>query len=463
MYSFNLIISFTFILVVLVNAAAINPQACGNENDILASDVLVAAPNGRIAAWVDQPNIRGTLDIIWTCLATIFISTYTILCLNVPSRHDGWKNIFGRQLKWMCLAILGPEIVMTYAAGQWSRAHQSVEAFHEAGYQQWTLRLAFFADMGGFVLCPSQSESFPLNAKHVYWLVVNGHIEYREVTAADIWDKSKQDTFTKAITGFQMGYLVVQCIGRVSQGLAITTLELNTLAIVVCSLMTSYAWLHKPAGVRTPIKIHTKNTIAKITGLRTWRNTPLDFVDENGPGWAINIQPFMKMPVIPAERPIQRIPNDRFPMNPYGYQEYLLCFATLLFAAIHVSGWNLAFPSRNEQLLWRIASMLLFCITAAFWILETMASWKRLGRWRYLYKAFGRQRPPQENHKPTTESVETTPKVLPLPWEFWSIFPLALMYGVARLYLIIEAFLELRNLEATAFVNVQWSNFIPHF
>src|SRR5436309_2771370 len=39
----------------------------------------------RVKQWVDQPNFRGTFDILWTCLVTIFISTYTMLCLNIPA------------------------------------------------------------------------------------------------------------------------------------------------------------------------------------------------------------------------------------------------------------------------------------------------------------------------------------------------------------------------------------------
>ncbi|KAM0276576.1 hypothetical protein ACHAQH_006629, partial [Verticillium albo-atrum] len=222
----------------------------------------------------------------------------------------------------MILAILGPEIVLTYAAGQWSRAQHSVQAFHTAGYEAWTVRLAFFADMGGFVLGASGVEPFPLNAKQLHWLVANRHIEYPRITTAEIWDKSKQDGIAKVITSVQVAYLIVECIGRAAQGLAITALELNTLAIVACTLMTAFAWLHKPADVRTPFVISTPKHIKEIVGERRWRNTPLDFVDENGPGWSMNVQPFMNMPVIPAKRPIQRIPNDRFPMNPYGAQEY---------------------------------------------------------------------------------------------------------------------------------------------
>lgn len=54
---------------------------------------------------------------------------------------------------------------------------------------------------------------------------------------------------------------------------------------------------------------------------RAWTTTPLDFVDANGPGWAMKVQPFMGMPVLPRERPLP---------NAYKVQEYLLCLATLL-------------------------------------------------------------------------------------------------------------------------------------
>ena len=229
--------------------------------------------------------------------------------------------------------------------------------------------------------------------------------------------------------------------------------------------MTSCAWLHKPADVQTPVIIYSSHSLAEITLGRPWRLTPLDFVDENGPAYSVNVQPVMKMPVIPPERPIQRIPNDRFPMNPYGIQEYFLCFATLVFTAIHVAGWSFDFPTRTERLLWRICSLLLFGITVAFWVFETMASWTRLGRWRTLYLYVFNRKALQE-HKRRIALRSTTVKreatQLPLPWEFAMIAPLAVVYGVARFYLIGEAFAELRNLQGSAYVNVDWTQFMPH-
>ena len=117
-------------------------------------------------------------------------------------------------------------------------------------------------------------QSFP-NRRIDFWVSQPDYrgtwdiIQYPQVTADEMWDKSKQDTVTKRITSFQICYLVLQCIGRAVQHLEITTLELNALAIVVCSLMTSFTWLHKPSSVRTPITIHSTSTLTQGTAYDT--------------------------------------------------------------------------------------------------------------------------------------------------------------------------------------------------
>ncbi|KAF2729575.1 hypothetical protein EJ04DRAFT_588566 [Polyplosphaeria fusca] len=405
-------------------------KICGSGQEVAASNTAIFIDTLiGTTKWVDQPYYRGTFDILWTSLVTIFISTYTMLCLNVPSPKDSYLKLVGRRLLWMCLGIMGPEFPLTYAAGQWSRAKHSVAAFRASGYEDWHLRQAFFADMGGFVFHARDGEPSPLNATQLHWLVINEFVQYPSITKKDVWDRSKQDTFTKVVTTFQIGYLIIQCIARAIQGLVITTLELNAVAIVIYS---SYS-------------------ISEITRDRQWKLTPLDFIDENGPGYSVNVQPFMKMPVIPSERPIQRIPNDRFPMNPYGSQEYLLCLATLVFIAIHVAGWNFDFPTHTERILWRISSMLLFGIAVAFWGFETVASWIRLGRWKQIYLFVFDRKALDAHKRRTMQRAATVVKremaQLPLPWEFAAITPLAIVYGIAR---------------SSAYINVEWIDFIPH-
>lgn len=264
----------------------------------------------RIRGWVEQPNFRGSFDIVQTCVTTVFICTYSMLVLNLPSPKESRMRIICRRILWMCIGILGPEFPLTYAAGQWSRAKQSTIAFEVAGYPAWTMRHAFFADMGGFVLQPRNGPSFPVSGKQLLWLIINEKVQYPKHTMEELWDKSKQDRIVKIITAAQVTYFVLQCIGRAAQKLAITTLELNTLAIVVCSLMTSYAWLHKGADVFIPFTIQCSFSIEELAEGQAWGLTPLDFVDDHSPGYSVNVQPYVGMPVIPAARPIQRIPDS---------------------------------------------------------------------------------------------------------------------------------------------------------
>lgn len=88
-----------------------------------------------------------------------------------------------------------------------------------------------------------------------------------------------------------------------------------------------------------------------------WKQTPLDFIDDLLPSWALNVQVLTKMPTVPQEQPLRRFGNDGFP-NLKGWQEAILCVGTLLHASIHLFGGNYSFPSSTELLLWRLLSIL---------------------------------------------------------------------------------------------------------
>lgn len=39
----------------------------------------------HIDGYLSSPDIRGTLDIVWTCVATLLLFTWTVLHLNIPT------------------------------------------------------------------------------------------------------------------------------------------------------------------------------------------------------------------------------------------------------------------------------------------------------------------------------------------------------------------------------------------
>lgn len=53
----------------------------------------------------------------------------------------------------------------------------------------------------------------------------------------------------------------MNCIARIAQNLALTTLEVTTISFIVVFLVTSFCWRHKPLDVSTAIVLETQTHI----------------------------------------------------------------------------------------------------------------------------------------------------------------------------------------------------------
>lgn len=327
-----------------------------------------------ISGWVDQPNGRGTFDIIWSCLFTIFLCIWSVQCLNLPAQNENHWHVFKRKFKWALIAIFGPEFLMTFANGQWAAAKRSVHQFRQSGHKDWTLTHAFFAEMGGFVIETHNTGTFPISSEQLHYLIEEGQVVYPQISLADINDKSKGDVWTKSIIGLQTGWFLLEMLGRAITRSPVTTLELATGGFVVCTMATNFFWYFKPQDVNKPIILKLEKPAPwddpQKEQLSLRRLTPLDFVDNLQPSWSMTVMPHLRLPRTgPQERPMQRLPNDRLPRICVKCQLFL-CFVTLLYGGAHLIGWNFDFPSKTEKMLWRITSSLQIGMTAAFWIAD---------------------------------------------------------------------------------------------
>ncbi|KAF4624523.1 hypothetical protein G7Y89_g13645 [Cudoniella acicularis] len=479
----------------------------GNSTSVVA-DAVTDPPN---QGWTSGPNGRGTTDIIYSCGITMFLCSWSVLCLNVPGPNDSQFRLFRRRIYVTALAFLGPEFLFQIALGQLISARNSVQQFRdsiqklpdsEKKNKEWTMTHAFYADMGGFRFhskgCPQFPQGwpkFPVDAKQIHYLWTEGYIDFPAITREEIRDKNKVDAVLRIFTIFQIVWFIVNMAGRRAQNLAITCGELTTAAFIVCSFGTVLCWAHKPADVTTSVDIEAKATIAEIickAGDRAaapYTNTPLDFVSRKEWSWSIywsnwiNILRCLGIVFGPQTRPVDRFENT-YSLELPGNTKWIFFGVTAAYSGIFVTGWNYSFPTHTELILWQAAAGTMCASLVAYWVVTEFGFvW-----WPSLERKFrGNEldasdiekvsQPlslvhPKRRQKYKLEyaaacvrnnTVSQDPQFNAPLKSILPIYVIGVFYCHARTYLFVADIIQLRSLPASAYDTVDWSKFLPHF
>ncbi|KAI1737550.1 hypothetical protein F4680DRAFT_460368 [Xylaria scruposa] len=308
-----------------------------------------------LPGWVSGPKTRGSIDIIFSCSLAILLCTWTSLCLN----------ILLRKLKWMLWGILVPQIVLSVSFAQYASARRSTRRFRELGHSHWTLRHSHFADMGGILLLPDSGIPFVANSSQVAFLVEKEYMECPNITAEEIWDKSKADFLTKSFTFLQASWFLFQLLGRAIVPLPITALEIFTGAIVFCSFGNFVYWLHKPNDVRKGITLKIGVSLNQIVlGNEEAAVRP--------PRYPTIAKAFGCSPHNQG-RPLACFSNDTFPELTDSHK-LAFFLVSELFTAFHLTAWNSHFPTHFELLGWQIASSVITGTSLLISLFEALLS-----------------------------------------------------------------------------------------
>ncbi|KAJ8502635.1 hypothetical protein ONZ45_g11566 [Pleurotus djamor] len=335
---------------------------------------------------------RTIIDIIWSCLAIIFVCIWTAVHPDIFNDHVEHGDIISSRWLSISIAFLAPEVIVSRAVWQWIRVKEiddtrharlrekrslldkimaltftpevvmklthlrrgrrnpiivrmaddqvvtreaiiyeggSLPQLHEAAssspadgaikegghseskselsepskHKAWTRAHSFFLDMQGFLVKSGNGKIRALTLEDI----TSGRVPWPEVSYTELCDRSKGDGFAKSVTILQLSWFTAQLIGRKLQGLAITELEVMTLAYTLtCGILYAF-WFDKPYNVKVPIIISTK----------------LDSLP----------------------------PPTKSLVGTHRMQIAILITGSL-FGAVHLLAWNFDFPTRAEQISW---------------------------------------------------------------------------------------------------------------
>ena len=102
-----------------------------------------------VHGWVDEPDGRGTWSILWSCLATIFICTWSVLHLDVPTKHGVWYS-FHRKVRWVLLVLLAPELMVCIAFDKFFTARFLLKGLLKYAGSEWIITHTHFICVEGF-------------------------------------------------------------------------------------------------------------------------------------------------------------------------------------------------------------------------------------------------------------------------------------------------------------------------
>ncbi|KAK0209960.1 hypothetical protein DFS33DRAFT_1289497 [Desarmillaria ectypa] len=473
-----------------------------------------------------SPEDRRTLwNIVWSCLATIFACTWLAVHPNVPGRNITTKGAIPgvvERAKIMAIAILAPEAIVSWAAEQfivaWELRH-GIDISIRSVIHMWrekndeskpTLAHGFFLSMGGFYykgkkeavdgatnahdtisfarrdsLLSSVHEDMsedtsPLNVRSspdsihdtVETVDVPGELVYintlkrqpnlvknlAEISAETIEDKSKGDALSKTISIVQIAWFIAQCVARAIQNLPITLLELCTLAFAGLSIITYCLWWYKPLNVKYHISLDGSDLndfrpMSETNDFET-STSPVNFDSViNGLAWFLAE---VTVPIVLETGHEHRdIGDGTYRLSSGIRDEWETRFAIMigvgsLFGAFHCVAWSFDFPSHTEMVLWRFSSLtVLIGLFVGGHLPCASVMWK-LGVFKYIPKLLWLL-PCSPNWEPFFAVSSGTLVIVG-----------GIAYIVARIILIILAFMKLRSLSPLAFHTVQWTTYIPY-
>lgn len=448
-----------------------------------------------VHGWMSADCGRGTTDIVWSCLGTIFLCVWTAIHLPVPPYTHNWQQSwpakFGRSsVVPAFVSVIAPESLAFVAVMGLLKARRSRAILRRTIDEKMSLAHGFFLDMGGFCLKLPAEKYLQISSNDIERAAdastslgpapppMKEILLYPTGLASDPWKYVEPPVAEHGQDVAMAGQLSSNERAMNSRGGPVLTSshpswfhelkliseeQVNSSAKsdALTKLITCMQALWFATQVISRLcQYHTVtllevSTLAyvfcAVTAYAAWWKKPqgctvpviLQCTEEEKPSHQENLS--LKFNVVELWGLWKWIPS--YDRELWGLSEWATSFDRgvvrrgegfalfmvlgALYGAIHVASWNIALPSNPELWLWRASS--LYCLV--FGLLLNL------------------------NH---TALFLSEYKMVFIRPGYWLLSITTWVYCIVRVFMLVEVFVSLRSLPSSAYKSVHWSTFVPH-
>jgi hypothetical protein len=368
-------------------------------------DTITPAP--ILVGWVSEPDDRGTLGLLTTCLTTIFLCTWVVIH---PRVYSSETFATAHKLALLLKTLLAPEFIAVEGLQEWAQCRRMVDDCAAYSNGEFQLVHAYYVSMlalryrapaggggggsgGNKVIWPNQY-TWLLQQGLIFW---SSHAAWG-MTLPQIRDKNKSDSVTKLITLFQVLWFVATCIMRGANDLPLSQLESMTLSYIPLFAITYFFWWEKPKDILAPTIVDLPEMSMEQREMFEGMALSNRFDDENAQSsywnvWALTPRVFEKeardrtlrearqrflerADLVERQRGVKSVMSTASELRGPGdveielekeivvahwdpglyHSKIIRSLCSLFgasFGALHLACWNTAFPTLVEKWLWR--------------------------------------------------------------------------------------------------------------
>lgn len=447
---------------------AVPPYLILRRQGPMAPTPYYARDTSAFTGFQPEPAGRGTKGIIWTCLSTILLSSWS-------SYHgDGYnpnKPFKKEALKSYCFkfvfAFLFPEVAACAGIQNLCDALQLRKTIRQVGgaeFANFSLTQAFIFVIKSVYQTPRNSEETEcISPETLVELVSSGKLSLSGLPTDDqIADKSKRDWTFKSLSIIQTLWFIASIIARLARGYPVSLYEDITVANAFCGVIEFSCLFHCPQDIRLPFVV--KPDISRSA------NGPSMAVEKEKAEGEATIEASLlvsepattehgassapQLPVpedLSMDRPCRELSSSEHPLVTQKTKELRASFITqpaefrgtsdkvmgvilavfsVLFSGIHVAAWNYDFPSNAETWIWRGSSVALTVLGLCmcfFFLIESVE---------------------------TGDTLDTTEKYI-----LSIVFPL---YALVRTMMLGVALASFRKVPTRLYETPSWTQYWPH-